>query len=509
MPENISTTLSTAQRWWLLTVLALAQLMIALDTTIVTIALPSAQAELGFPDSSRQWIITGYALTFGSLLLLSGRLGDRWGRKRDHRRTRRLRCALSAIGGAAPSIELLIAARIAQGAFAALLAPSALALVSVSFDDEGRSRAFGIFGAVSMVGTTIGLLLGGALTEALSWRWTMYINTVIAVPAILGAFLLLPRTGRKKGHASAWNTLARSPVTGGFFTLVLGTSQAESAGWSAPLDHHLPRRSSRLVGGFCRHSGPHPHASSTAARHCEPQARKRSHRSPTILGGPLHNFLVPALLPADHTGILQLLTGVALPPPVPIALVTSAVFIGPSLTSKFTARPVIPLGLTIAGVGALLLVRLGATATYVTDLLPSLLLIGAGIGLVVATATGSATADVDPADAGAAAASVNAAQQIGGSVGVAVLSTIAGSATAAFLAEHPGREPSPLFTATPPPMLASAFSSSWVPCSPWSSIPRSPLPKLRPLSPASGQFASSRLLPHAARALSGFSPNLT
>ena len=131
MPENISTTLSTAQRWWLLTVLALAQLMIALDTTIVTIALPSAQAELGFPDSSRQWIITGYALTFGSLLLLSGRHGDRWGRKKTLIAGLVGFAVASAIGGAAPSIELLIAARIAQGAFAALLAPSALALVSV------------------------------------------------------------------------------------------------------------------------------------------------------------------------------------------------------------------------------------------------------------------------------------------------------------------------------------------------------------------------------------------
>ncbi|MFN8047392.1 MAG: MFS transporter [Ancrocorticia sp.] len=438
MPENISTTLSTAQRWWLLTVLALAQLMIALDTTIVTIALPSAQAELGFPDSSRQWIITGYALTFGGLLLLSGRLGDRWGRKKTLIAGLVGFAVASAIGGAAPSIELLIAARIAQGAFAALLAPSALALVSVSFDDdEGRSRAFGIFGAVSMVGTTIGLLLGGALTEALSWRWTMYINTVIAVPAILGAFLLLPRTA--EGTRQRLDIPGAITVTGGFFTLVLGTSQAESAGWSAPLTITYLVVAAVLLVAFVAIQA-HTHTPLLPLRVIV--NRRRGSALIALLlssAGLFTTFLFLPYYLQITLGYSQLLTGVAFLP-VPIALVTSAVFIGPSLTSKFTARPVIPLGLTIAGVGALLLVRLGATATYVTDLLPSLLLIGAGIGLVVATATGSATADVDPADAGAAAASVNAAQQIGGSVGVAVLSTIAGSAAAAFLAEHPGQE---------------------------------------------------------------------
>lgn len=438
MPETATAPLSAVRRWWLLAVLALAQLIIALDTTIVTIALPSAQADLGFPDGLRQWVVTGYALTFGSLLLLSGRLGDRWGRKRTLVAGLVGFAVASAIGGAAPSIGMLIAARIAQGAFAALLAPSALALVSVLFaDGKERGRAFGIFGAVSMVGTTIGLLLGGALTELLSWRWTMYINTVIAIPAILGALLLLPRVA--DGVRQRLDVPGAVAVTAGFFALVLGTSQAETSGWTAPGTIAYLVAAVILLTAFVV----------VQIRTRAPLLplrvildRRRGSALIALLLSSAGLFTVFLFLPyylQITLGYSQLLTGVAFLP-VPAALVTSAVFVGPSLMRRFTVRPIIPAGLVLAGAGALLLVRLGASAVYATDLLPSLLLIGAGIGLVVSIATGAATEGVDPADAGAAAASVNAAQQIGGSVGVAALSSIAGSATAAFLADNPGQE---------------------------------------------------------------------
>lgn len=438
MPENTLASATTARRWWLLTVLALAQLMLALDTTIVTIALPSAQAELGFPDSARQWIITGYALTFGSLLLLSGRLGDRWGRRRTLTVGLIGFAVASAVGGAAPSVELLIAARIAQGAFAALLAPSALALVSTSFtDDKERGRAFGIFGAVSMVGTTMGLLLGGALTETLSWRWTMYINTLIAIPAIIGAVVLVPRVLRSQRQRL--DLPGAITVTGGFFALVIGTSQAEASGWTAPATIAWLATAAVLLVVFVII-----------------QARTRTPLLPLrivldrVRGGALialilssaglfTTFLFLPFYLQTTLGYTQLATGLAFLP-VPIALVAAAVFIGPALTRRLGVRPIVPLGLALAGAGALLLVRLDTTADYITDLLPGLLLIGAGIGLVIATATGSATAGVIDADAGAAAASVNAAQQIGGSVGVAALSTIAASAAASFLLGHPGQD---------------------------------------------------------------------
>lgn len=437
MPENaptsVTTTRSTTRRWWMLAVLALAQLMIALDTTIVTIGLPSAQAELGFPDSSRQWIISGYALTFGSLLLLSGRLGDRWGRKRTLVAGLVGFAIASAVGGAAPSVDLLIAARIAQGAFAALLAPSALAFVSVSFTDEKeRIRAFGIFGAVSMVGTATGLLLGGALTEALSWRWTMYINTVIAAPAIVGAPILLPHA---VGAVQRLDIPGAITVTAGFFTLVLGTSHAETSGWSAPATIAYLAAAVALLTVFViiqiRSSAP-----LLPLRVVLNRTRGSAFVALLVSSaGLLTTFLFLPFYLQSTLGYPQLATGLAFLP-VPVVLAVSAVFVGPALTHRFTARPVVPLGLAVAGAGALLLVRLGTTASYATDLLPSLLLIGAGIGLVIATAT----AGVDDADAGAAAASVNTAQQLGGSVGVATLSTIAAAAGSAFLAGHPGQE---------------------------------------------------------------------
>ncbi|MFD7311059.1 MFS transporter [Promicromonospora sp. NPDC059942] len=440
MPGNSQTPpapVTVRRRWWLLSVLAIAQLMIALDTTIVTIALPSAQTDLGFPDSSRQWIITGYALTFGSLLLLSGRLGDRWGRKQTLVAGLIGFAVASAIGGAAPSVEVLIAARIAQGAFAALLAPSALALVSVTFSDgQERGRAFGIFGAVSMVGTTLGLLLGGALTETLSWRWTMYINAVVALPAIVGAVVLLP--GLTRGDRQRLDIPGAIAVTTGFFALVLGTARAETSGWAAPTTVAYLAAALGLLVAFVII-----------------QARTRTPLLPlrVILDRVRGAALIALLLSSaglfttflflpyylqSTLGYPQLLTGVAFLP-VPVALVASAVFIGPRLTQTITNRRVLPVGLALAGTGALLLVRLGTTANYVVDLLPSLLLIGAGVGLVIATATGAATAGVADTDAGAAAATVNAAQQIGGSVGVAALSTIAASSAANYLSAHPGQ----------------------------------------------------------------------
>lgn len=365
-PETAHTSPSTARRWWLLAALALAQLMIALDTTIVTIALPSAQADLGFPDSSRQWIITGYALTFGSLLLLSGRLGDRWGRKRTLIAGLAGFVIASAIGGAAPSVGVLIAARIAQGAFAALLAPSALALVSVSFTDgPARARAFGIFGAVSMVGTTIGLLLGGALTEALSWRWTMYINTLIALPAIIGALLLLPR--HAGGARPRLDVPGAITVTGGFFALVLGTSRVEASGWTAPTTITYLFAAVVLLAAFVV----------IQVRSTEPLVplrvvldRSRGSALIALLlssAGLFTTFLFLPFYLQTTLGYPQLLTGLAFLP-VPVALMTSAVVIGPRLTRRFTVRPVVPLGLALAGAGALLLVRLGSTAVYATDL---------------------------------------------------------------------------------------------------------------------------------------------
>jgi len=189
-----------ARRWWILALLGVAQLMVVLDATIVNIALPSAQHDLGFSDDARQWVVTGYALAFGSLLLLGGRISDLFGRKWTLMGGLAGFAIASAIGGAAPSFGVLVASRAVQGAFAALLAPAALSLLSTTFTLPGeRNRAFAIYGGIAGAGGAVGLLLGGILTEYLSWRWCLYVNLLFAVPALFAAAGLLHNQAEAAG----------------------------------------------------------------------------------------------------------------------------------------------------------------------------------------------------------------------------------------------------------------------------------------------------------------------
>ena len=193
---------STDHRWLILVIVAIAQLMVVLDATVVNIALPSAQHSLGFPDSDRQWVVTAYALAFGSLLLLGGRIGDMFSRKRVFITGLVGFAGASALGGAAASFGMLVAARTLQGAFGAILAPAALGtLVSTFRDPRERGRAFGVFGSVAGAGGAVGLILGGFLTQYLSWRWTLYVNLVFAAIAVTGALIWM-RSGRPAGRTS-------------------------------------------------------------------------------------------------------------------------------------------------------------------------------------------------------------------------------------------------------------------------------------------------------------------
>src|SRR6185436_4165883 len=219
-----------SRRWLILAVLGLAQLMVVLDATIVNIALPSAQKSLGFSDESRQWVVTAYALAFGSLLLLGGRIGDLFGRKRTFIAGLLGFAVASAIGGAAGSFGVLVAARAAQGVFGALLAPAALGLLTTTFTDPSeRAKAFGIFGAIAGGGAAIGLLLGGLLTEYASWRWCLYVNLLFAIPAAFAAFSLLQNVvPAVRPRLDVPGTIT---ATTGLFALVYGFSHAETTSW--------------------------------------------------------------------------------------------------------------------------------------------------------------------------------------------------------------------------------------------------------------------------------------
>src|ERR1700745_3755574 len=233
MPDATSISSVRDRRWWILGVVGLAQLMVVLDATIVNIALPSAQRALGFSNTDRQWVVTAYALAFGGLLLLGGRLSDLVGRRRMLIIGLVGFAAASALGGAATSFAVLVIGRGAQGAFGALLAPAALSTLTVTFTDPAeRGRAFGVYGAIAGAGGAVGLLLGGVLTEYLSWRWCLYVNVVLAVIAGAGAVWLLAADRRDPEVRVDWPGTVL--VAAGLVAVVYGLAEADTAGWGAP-----------------------------------------------------------------------------------------------------------------------------------------------------------------------------------------------------------------------------------------------------------------------------------
>ena len=299
-----STQTHHARRWLILAVLGIAQLMVILDATIVNIALPSAQEALGFSDGSRQWIVTAYALAFGSLLLLGGRLGDLFGRKRMFIVGLIGFAVASAIGGAAQIFEVLVAARALQGMFGALLAPAALSLLTTTFTDpRERGKAFAIYGAIAGAGGAIGLLLGGVLTEYLSWRWCMYVNLAFAIPAALGAMHPAAQRGRRARararhprHAHRDRPACSRSSTASRRPRPRAGAPASRSASSPPASSCWPRSSwlQRRVG----------HAAAAAARRRRPQPRRRLPRRRHRRRGHVRRLPVPHLLPAADARLL-------------------------------------------------------------------------------------------------------------------------------------------------------------------------------------------------------------
>ena len=422
------------RRWTALIFICVAQLMVVLDVTIVNIALPSAQQDLGASDASRQWVITAYTLAFGSLLLLGGRIADYTGRKRAFLVGLAGLALASALGGAATTFGMLLGARALQGAFGALLAPAALSLLAVNFTDpDERAKAFGIFGAIAAGGGAVGLLLGGLLTEYLDWRWCLYVNVAFAIVAGIGAQLLV-RDSRSSGRAR-FDIPGVVLVTSAVLAVVYGCSEAESHGWSSTEVVGLLVLGAVLLVGFVI-------AESRVAQPLLPLrvVLDRTRGSAYIAVGlsvigmfGMFLFFTYQMQIVMHYS--PVLTGVAFLP-MTGAILVSAGGIASRLIAKVPPRALMVPGLLIAAAGLFWASHLEADSSYASVILPAELLIGFGMGWVMAPSMNYATYRVDASQAGVASATVNTGQQIGASIGIALLNTIATSATASYLASH-------------------------------------------------------------------------
>ncbi|MGK5682628.1 MFS transporter [Actinoplanes sp. URMC 104] len=421
-------------RWWALVVLAMAQLMVVLDATIVNIALPTAQADLAFSDADRQWVVTAYALAFGSLLLLGGRLSDFFGRKRMFLIGLVGFALASALGGAAGGLEMLIVARALQGAFGAALAPAALSLLSTTFTEPAeRGKAFGIFGAISGAGGAVGLLLGGVLTEYASWRWCLYVNLVIAAVAVAGALLRLadePVTSRARIDVPGTVT-----AVAGLVALVFGLGKAETDGWSSAVTLVPIVVGVVVLLAFVviEKRAAHP---LLPMRVVLDRNRGGSYAAIGIAGAGMFGiFLFLTYFLVGNLGFTPVQTGLAFLPMLG-AIMLSATTAGSMLTPRIGPRPLVPLGALVAAGGMAFLTRLDVDSTYAAGVLPGLLIIGLGLGLVFAPTQNAATSGVEHRDAGVASAMINTVQQIGGSIGTALLSSFAATAATDYATSH-------------------------------------------------------------------------
>jgi EmrB/QacA subfamily drug resistance transporter len=421
-----------ARRWLILVVIGLAQLMVVLDATIVNIALPSAQQSLGFTDGARQWVVTAYALAFGSLLLLGGRAADLFGRKRAVLVGLSGFAIASAVGGAANGIEMLLIARGAQGVFAALLAPAALSLLTMTFTDpKERGRAFGVFGAIGGGGAALGLLLGGVLTEYLDWRWCMFVNIIFAIVALAGAAFLL-RHEATPGDRPKLDIPGAVSGTAGLFALVYGFSNATSHAWSSVLVWGFLAAGVALIVTFVvlQTRVAHP---LLPMRVLLDRDRGGAYLAMFLLAiGMFAVFLFLTFYVQRNLGMSPIQSGVAFLPMV-ATLMISATSATAILLPRFGPKLLVTLGMLLSAGGMWWFSYIDTTSTYVNGVLFPLMIFGVGIGLSMAPSMSVAVLGVDARDSGVASAMVNTAQQIGGSIGTAVLSTLAANAAVSFV----------------------------------------------------------------------------
>jgi EmrB/QacA subfamily drug resistance transporter len=444
------------RRWLVLAVVAVAQLMVVLDSTIVNIALPSAQHALGFANSDRQWVVTAYALAFGSLLLVGGRLGDMYSRTWVLITGLAGFAVASAVGGAAVSFAMLVAARALQGAFGAILAPAALGTLVSTFQDPGeRRRAFAVFGSVAVGGGAVGLILGGVLTQYLSWRYTLFVNLIFAAIAVAGTLAYI-RSGRP-ANPPRMDWPGAVLACAGLFLIVFGFSHAETAGWTATLTLGSLVLGAVLLTAFvvAERRSSHP---LLPLRVILDRTRGGSYVAVGITGIALFGiFLFLTFYMQQVKGYSPLTTGLLFLPLVGGILVASTLY---SALPQVGSRPLVTAGMLLSSGGTAYLAQLTVTSSYVAGVLPALIIMGLGFGTIFAAAVNSATAGVPYEDSGVASALVNTMQQVGGSIGISVLSTITASVTASYLIAHHTGPQAPAIAATHGYTTAFAISAA-------------------------------------------------
>ena len=420
-------------RWRTLIVVAISQLMVVLDSSIVNIAIPSAKLDLGITDANQQWVITAYTLAFGSLLLLGGRIGDFMGRKKIFLVGLIGFAGASALGGLASTQALLFASRALQGVFAALLAPAALAIISVTFTVPAeRAKAFGVMGAISGGGAAIGLIVGGTLTEFFSWRWCLGVNVPIAVVAFILATRFVHES-KAEGNRT-YDVPGVITATAGLFSLTYGFNQAATSGWSDGHTLGFLAAAVVLLVVFVV-------IESKVANPLMPlrvitdRNRGGSYLGSLVVGAGLFSmFLFLGLYLQVILGYSPLKSGFAFLPFTAGIIVFAG--IASQLLPKFGPKPLMIPGLIAAGLGLLFLSNITPETSYAGHVLPALLIMSSGMALVFIPLTTTSLHGVSNHDTGVASAMVNTSQQIGGSLGTALLNTVAATATATYATAH-------------------------------------------------------------------------
>jgi EmrB/QacA subfamily drug resistance transporter len=418
---------ATERRKWLaLALLSAVQFMVVLDIAIVNVALPSIKVDLGFSQDNLQWVISAYALVFGGFLLLGGRAADLLGRRRIFLVGLAVFTVASLLAGLAWSEASLIGARLFQGLGAAIISPAALSMVSTTFR-EGRERniALGVWGAVGGFGAAAGVLLGGILTETLSWSWIFFVNVPVGVAAFaLAPFLL---TESRDASVKSFDFPGAVLVTAGLSSLVYAITKAGTDGWLATPTVAFFAASVLLLAGFV----------AWEIRHPEPLMRLGIFRISTVAGANVASFILGTALFATFLmltlymqqvlGYSAMKTGVAYLAVAGTAILWSAV--AAQLVTRVGVKPVLVTGMTALTVGLVYFTQVSVGGSYLGDLLPGFLVVGLGIGFSFVPISIAALAGVQPAEAGLASGLFNTTQQIGGALGIAALSTIASSHT--------------------------------------------------------------------------------